>query len=390
MNNDNGKSVGIFSNTFWSIYNFRRSLIKTLLHNGYRVFAISADDKYRSLVENLGCETVVIKNFDAQSTAVFKEAALIREVVKSIKALPCEYIYTFTIKPNLYTALTSALTTKKVVITVNGLGNVFSEGGFISKVSLQLFKSAFKRAYQVVFQNRDDYAFFKDRIQLDSRKVRFVRGSGVNTDEFAFSVKPSPPGHQLTFLLACRLLKEKGVFQYIAAARKIKEDYPDARFWLLGMKANNPSSIAIEKLKQFETEGIIELLPQTDNVNQLLDTADVMVLPSFYNEGIPRILLEGLSKGMPIITTNSVGCKETVVDGVNGYLIEPRSSEELETAIRKMIELPIAEREKMRVESRALAGREFDEARVIDNYLSIINETATEANAFSVRSLEVR
>ena len=129
MNNGNEKCVGIFSNTFWSIYNFRRSLIKRLLHDGFRVIAISADDKYRNFLEELGCETVVIRNFDAQSTAVFKEASLIREIIRTIKALPCEYVYTFTIKPNLYTALTTALTGKKVILTVNGLGNVFSDGG---------------------------------------------------------------------------------------------------------------------------------------------------------------------------------------------------------------------------------------------------------------------
>src|SRR5829696_6392970 len=128
MTNKMGGCVGIFSNTFWSIYNFRRSLIRRLLNEGYSVIAISADDRYRKLVEQLGCETVLIKGFDAQSTAVIKEASLIREIIKTLRALPCEYIYTFTIKPNLYTALTTALTGKKVVLTVNGLGNVFSEG----------------------------------------------------------------------------------------------------------------------------------------------------------------------------------------------------------------------------------------------------------------------
>ena len=390
MMNNMGGCVGIFSNTFWSIYNFRRSLIRRLLNEGVRVIAISADDKYRSLVEELGCETVIIKSFDAQSTAVLKEAGIIREIIKTLRAVPCKYIYTFTIKPNLYTALTTALTGKKVVITVNGLGNVFSEGNFISRLSLQLFKNAFKRAHQVVFQNRDDYAFFRDRIGLGSNKVKFVRGSGVDTSEFRFSTKETPDGTKLTFLLACRLLKEKGVFHYIAAARKIKADYKDVQFWLLGMEAKNPSAIQKQELQRFADEGTIKLLPQTDDVNGLLEKADVIVLPSFYNEGIPRILLEGLSKGMPVITTDSVGCRETVVHNQNGLMIEPRNTEALEQAFRQMINLSIEERNRMRLESRKLAEAEFDEEKVIENYINIIRETDPVVDRFAIKPLGVR
>lgn len=390
MTNKTGGCVGIFSNTFWSIYNFRRSLIRKLLSDGYRVIAISANDKYKGLVEQMGCETVVIKNFDAQSTAVLKEASIIREIVRTVRSLPCEYIYTFTIKPNLYTALTTALTGKKVIITVNGLGNVFSEPGIISRVSLQLFKNAFKRAHQVVFQNRDDYQFFRDRINLDTEKVRFVRGSGVNTDEFEFCEKPSPAGSQLIFLMACRLLKEKGVYQYVTAARKIKETYPDVQFWLLGMKANNPSAISVEDLRRFEEEGTIKLLGQTDDVNGLLEKADVLVLPSFYNEGVPRILLEGLSKGMPIITTDSVGCRETVVDGKNGYMIEPKSTEALTEAMEQMINLPIEARDAMRAESRRMAEMEFDENKVIESYVNIIREPSAVVDRFAIKPLGAR
>jgi glycosyltransferase involved in cell wall biosynthesis len=364
--------------------------VQKFLDSGYRVFAISADDNYRALVEKLGCETVIIKSFDAQSTAVFKEAGIIREIIRTIKALPCEYIYTFTIKPNLYTSLTSILTAKKVVLTVNGLGNVFSEGSFISKISLQLFKRAFRQAYRVVFQNRDDYAFFNRKINLNNDKVLFVRGSGVNTNQFGYSKKTGVSGEQLIFLMACRLLKEKGVYQYIEAAKRIKADYKDAQFWLLGMEAKNPSAIQIKELETYHEQGIIRLLSQTDDVNGLLETVDVMVLPSFYNEGVPRILLEGLSKGLPIITTDSVGCRETVTDNQNGYLIKPRSSSALEEAVRKMILLPVEKRTTMRTESRRLAEREFNEERVIENYINIINDASPEIKDFAFKTFGAR
>ncbi|HUC80448.1 MAG TPA: glycosyltransferase family 4 protein [Flavisolibacter sp.] len=390
MTSNMGRSVGFFSNTFWSIYNFRRSLIKQLIAEGYTVYAISTNDKYRPLLEEIGCKTVVIKSFDVQSTAVLKEARVIRQITRTLRSLPCEYIYTFTIKPNLYTALTTFLTGKKAILTVNGLGNVFSEGNMISRISLKLFKLAFKRAHRVFFQNRDDYFFFKEKISLDENKVSFVRGSGVNTDEFVVSVKPSLPGDRLIFLLACRLLKEKGVYEYIAAARRIKAKYPDVQFWLLGMEAKNPSAIPLNEIKKYADEGTISLLEKTDNVNGLLEKTDVMVLPSFYNEGIPRILLEGLSKGLPVITTDSVGCRETVIDERNGYMIEPRNVDSLENAFHRMIELPVAERDAMRRESRRLAEAEFNEEKVIEHYISIIREAEPVIDQFTVNAVGAR
>jgi len=156
------------------------------------------------------------------------------------------------------------------------------------------------------------------------------------------------------------------------------------------MEAMNPSSISAKDLEKFSKEGTIKLLPQTDDVNALLEEVDVMVLPSFYNEGVPRILLEGLSKGLPIITTNSVGCKETVINNDNGYLIEPRSSQALETAMRKMVGLPVEERNKMRVESRRLAEAEFDEGRVIEKYINIIKGTYPETNKFQIEAIGAR
>ena len=149
----------------------------------------------------------------------------------------------------------------------------------------------------------------------------------------------------------------------------------------------NPSAISTDELRKYSEEGTIELLPQTDDVNGLLEKADVVVLPSFYNEGIPRILLEGLSKGMPIITTNSVGCKETVVDKQNGYLIEPRNSGALDTAIREMIALSEEKRDKMRMESRYLAETQFDENKVIENYINIIEAPTPIEDNFAIKPL---
>jgi glycosyltransferase involved in cell wall biosynthesis len=156
------------------------------------------------------------------------------------------------------------------------------------------------------------------------------------------------------------------------------------------MEAKNPSAIRKEELQRFCDEGTIKLLSQTDDVNGLLEKTDVIVLPSFYNEGIPRILLEGLSKGMPVITTDSVGCRETVLHNKNGFMIEPRSTDALEQAFRDMIDLPIDERNKMRLESRKLAEAEFDENKVIENYINIIREQDPVVDRFAIKPLGAR
>lgn len=368
-----GRCVSIFSNTFWSIFNFRRSLIKELQQQGVTVIAVSANDAYREAVEALGCQTIIVENLDAKSTSIVKELKLIWEVRKIFTRLSCEYIYTFTIKPNIYTALTNVFGPSKTVITVNGLGNVFSGGSLVRTISLNLFRLAFRQAHRIVFQNRDDFSFFKNNIGLSAKKVLFVRGSGVNTKEFTFSQRPAQPGVKLVFLMACRLLKEKGVYEYIEAARRVHQSFNGVQFWLIGMKANNQSAIDIKDLQPFADQGIIRLVPPTDDINGLLETVDVLVLPSYYNEGVPRILLEGLAKGLPIITTNSVGCKETVADGRNGYLIPPKNIDALEEAVRNMVTMSGGERLKMREESRKLAETEFDEARVIDTYIGILH-----------------
>ena len=373
MNKKEDKYVVIFSNTFWSIYNFRRALITALLKHGHKVMALSANDAYRARVEELGCETMSLKNFDAKSTSVLKELKLVWEIRKTLRQIPFDYIFTFTIKPNLYTALNNVFGTKKTIITVNGLGNVFSGGNPVKTISLQLFRIAFNRSYRIVFQNQDDYYFFHESIGLRKKKVLFVRGSGINVKEFSFSQRENTPGDRLVFLLACRLLKEKGIFEYIEAARRVKVAFPNVQFWLIGMPAINQSAIHIKDLAPFEEEGIIKLVPPTDEINHLLEDVDVSVLPSYYNEGVPRILLESLSKGLPVITTDSVGCRETVKDGQNGYLVEPKNVAALEEAFQKMISLPVNQRQKMRRESRWLAETAFDESKVIDTYLGILN-----------------
>lgn len=365
------KTIAVFSNYFWTVYNFRKPLILELINKGYRVIAIASKDEYTQRTKDLGCEVLVINNLDPKSTGYIQELKLLWEIICQLRKLDCEYIFTFTIKPNLFATLTSFFTSKKIIITINGRGNFFT-GSNPSRLLTTLFKISFSRANKIIFQNKDDYQYFKERNLLNDNKVIFVRGSGVNTSQFNYSAKPAVKGPQLVFLMACRLLKEKGIFEYLFAAEIIKKKYPEVKFRLLGVPAINPSAISPSDVEPFQKKGIIEKLSKTDRINSLLEEIDVLVLPSYYHEGVPKILLEGLSKGLPIITTNWIGCKETVKDEVNGYLVEPKNVDSLVSAIEKMINLSVENRLKMRQESRKLAETEFEEAIVLKAYLGAV------------------
>jgi glycosyltransferase involved in cell wall biosynthesis len=362
------KSVAVFSNYFWTVYNFRKPLILELIKHGYKVTAIASDDDYTERTRALGCEILIIKNLDPKSSGIIKEMKLVWEIAQKLRRLDCEHIFTFTIKPNLFAALTNFVTGKKVIITINGRGNFFTEN-VGNGVLTRMYKVAFARASRIFFQNKEDYEFFKKRKLLDVSKVIFVRGSGVNLEKFNYSNRPPVPGTNMTFLMACRLLKEKGIFEYLEAASRIKAAHPGVKFRLLGVPAINPSAISASEILPYAEKNIIEALAKTDDMNKLLDEVDALVLPSYYSEGIPKILLEGLSKGLPIITTDWVGCRETVRDGVNGFLIKPRSVDDLANAMEKMISLSLGERNKMRAESRMWAEKEFQEEKVLAAYL---------------------
>ena len=198
-----------------------------------------------------------------------------------------------------------------------------------------------------------------------------VNGSGVNLIEFD-QKKNFNTNNNLVFLLSARLIKEKGLYEYFEAAKSIKKKYPTVTFALLGLQANNPSAIPLSTIEKMTQQKIIDFWGVSDNMSKILNTVDVMVLPSFYKEGIPKILIEALAKGLPIITTDNVGCRETVDDGKNGFLVGVKNAAALEGAIEKIINIPTEQLAMMGNYSRLKAEKEFDEDINHQAYLSVL------------------
>jgi glycosyltransferase involved in cell wall biosynthesis len=219
-----------------------------------------------------------------------------------------------------------------------------------------LYRVALGRARRVFFLNKEDRQLFLDLGLTTKQRACMVGAIGVNLDEFPATPIPPAP---CVFLLAARLLQEKGIRDFVIAARKIKEDYPETRFILLGGPDPNPGSLRTAEVEAWVAEGVIEWPGQVGDVRPWLAQASVFVLPSYYREGVPRSIQEAMAMARPIITTDSVGCRDTVEPGRNGYLLPPRNPEALAAAMRQFILLP-GLLERMGQESRIMAEARFD------------------------------
>lgn len=280
----------------------------------------------------------------------------------------------FTIKPNIYGNIVCRILGIKTISNISGLGTVFVRKNWVTKLVKILYRYSLVAAERIFFQNREDYETFINQKIVDQNKCEILPGSGVDTDKF----KPRKRGNKtddIKFLLASRMLWEKGVGEYVEAARIIKSKYPNVKFYLLGfLGVDNPSAIPKKQVDNWVKEGIVEYLGVSDNVSEEIAKADCVVLPSYYREGIPRVLLEAASMEKPIITTDNVGCREVVDDGINGYLCKVKDSKDLADKMEKIINLSPEEREKMGKAGREKITKQFHERIILSKYLSTIRQ----------------
>ncbi len=371
------KTIAVISNTTWSIVNFRKGLIVDLVANGYKVIALGPPDYFSPQVAELGCKYIPLQKLDQSGTNPINDLSLIGEFRKIFKSQNVDYAILYTIKPNVYGSLATFGIKTKTLATVNGLGYTFYKKGIFKAVIKMLYRVAFSKASRVIFQNPDDQQFFIENSLVKKEKTLNVKGSGVDLEQFRQNPTFRADSDKLIFMMSARLVKEKGILEYYEAAKTVKTKYPNIQFLLYGIASNNPSSLSVEDVKKLSEEGEVDFKGVTLKMSDTLESIDVLVLPSYYREGIPRVLLEGLSKGLPLITCDSVGCKETVENGKNGYLVEPKSADALAEAIIKMIEIPADKRKEMGSYSRKKAETEFSEKKIISTYIEEIENLET-------------
>ncbi|RJL38789.1 glycosyltransferase family 1 protein [Pectobacterium carotovorum] len=367
------KLIAISANTSWYIYNFRANTIKKLLMSGYSVLVVSPKDQYSSKLINLGCDYIDI-NINARGKNPLSDLYSLFLFIKLYKNKKPDLILNFTPKNNIYSAIAARINKIPVINNIAGLGTVFVNDSVVCQITRLLYRISQPKVNKIFFQNSDDRDLFLRYKISPENNTELLPGSGVDLERFKYT--PTLNDGKIRFLLVARMLYEKGITYYAEVAKKLKEKYgEDVEFRLLGfVDETNKNSISKNSIEQWVNDGFIIYLGTSDQVEEEIRRVDCVVLPSFYREGIPRSLLEAAAMGKPLITTDNVGCKETVVNNVNGFLCEPRSVDSLSTAIDKMIQLSHEQRITMGIESRSMVEDKFDEKIVIAKYINAIEK----------------
>ncbi len=359
-------SLAIISSQAFSLVNFRGLLIQELVRSGVSVLALAPDfdQSTRSEIEALGAKPVDYSLSRAGMNPLSDAMDTLR-LAKILHEIKPDVTLGYFIKPVVYGSIASWLAgVPKTFAMIEGLGYVFAQDqngrgslrrGLLRLVVTWLYRLALTRANRVVFLNDEDISEFCERRILSPEKAFKLGGIGIDLHDWA----PSPPVTQpVTFLLAARLLREKGIVEYVTAARGIKSRYPSIRFILLGGLDPNPGGLTRTEVQGWVKEGLVEW-PGHVAVKPWLSQASVYVLPSYYREGVPRSTQEAMAMARPVITCDTAGCRDTVVHGENGFLVRPRDVDSLIEAMERFIDRPELIGS-MGLASRRLAEQRFD------------------------------
>ena len=332
-----------------SLIGFRKPLIQELISQGLEVHAAApellSNTKVLTELSDMGavCHDAPLSRTGMNPVSDLKAMLALRRLMKSIQP---DYFLGYTIKPVIYGSLAAWLAGVPYRIAlITGLGYAFVDDDkslkrkAVNQIVVRLYTAALSRCQVVFFQNKDDEALFKESGIIGTQiNSVVVNGSGVPVEEYVY--EPALIQSNLRFLLMARLIAAKGVRIYAEAARIVKAQYPNANFILAGELDSNPDNIQKDELDSWITEGLIDYRGRLSDVKPVLKECSVFVLPSYYREGVPRSILEALATGRAIITTDSVGCRETVIEGDNGFLIPIKDANALAEAIFKLIEQP--------------------------------------------------
>lgn len=361
--------VLIALNTTWNLVNFRSNLIQALLGAGYEVVAVAPPDVYVERFMGIGCRYVPLP-MDNKGTHPGRDLLLLWRFYRLLRRERPEVYLGYTIKPNVYGSLAAHVEGIPVINNIAGLGAVFIQGGWLNRFVRGLYRVSLSRSEKVFFQNEDDRHLFVSGRLVNPAVTEHLPGSGVDLDRFSLCSLPNRS--TIRFLLIARMLWDKGVAEFVEAARTLKSKGIDTEFCLLGfLDVQNPAAISRKQMEAWESEGVVRYLGETDDIRPFIADADCVVLPS-YREGVPRTLLEAAAMGRPIVTTDAVGCREVVDDGVNGYLCRPRDAADLAEKLQRVAALSSEERVAMGLRGRAKVEQQFDEKIVIKKYLEAI------------------
>ena len=376
--------VMIALNSAWNLLNFRAGLIRALLADGHTVILLAPADEHVPALEAFGARFIHLP-MRTHGTNPLSDLVLLWRFVRQIQRERPDVLMAYTAKPNVYGSMAAHALGIPVVNNIAGLGSAFIKGGRLVLVLTNLYRFALTRSKRVFFQNPDDYRQFVEMSLVRTAQCAVLPGSGVDLQRFQPVPLPNLQekdkrnlqnvnDRQFIFLLVARLLKDKGVQEFVDAARLLKSNYPWAEFALLGFKdSQNPNAVSEDQLALWQEKGWVTYWGSSADVREPLALADCVVLPS-YREGTPRTLLEAAAMGRPLVATDVPGCREVVRHGFNGLLCRPRDAQDLANQMQAILQMPAAQLAQMGQASRQYVEERFDEQRVIDAYLQVLDE----------------
>lgn len=366
--------IVLSANSSWNLTNFRAALISGLQDAGYRIAAFAPVDPHGTELRRLGIEVHDVPVARSGMNPLRDAALLLRYLGLLSRLRPAAYCG-FTIKPNVYGAIAARLAGVPAINNVTGLGTTFLGSKRMWRLTAWLYRSAFRRSHRVFFHNQEDRRIFVEQGIIRPEQGRVIPGSGVDLDHFMPSGSVDSPGVPC-FLFIGRALRDKGIGEFVTAARQLRQRMPELRFQILGgPDPGNPTSVSTAEFQSWIDDGLIEHLGEHADVRPFIRSATAVVLPS-YREGMSRALLEGAAMGKPLVGTNVAGCRELIEEGVTGALCEARDAASLADAIERIAILPQQRLSELGRVARRKVEQAFGEQVVVDAYLDALAELA--------------
>ena len=360
------KKVLMLGNSDIVIYNFRRELIEKMIKSGYEVYVSLPYSKRTEALKDMGC-IFINTEINGRGTDIFEDIKLFLEYLKTLIKVRPDVVLTYTIKPNIYGGIACRLMRIPYICNITGLGSGYLKNGLVKKIIKILSRISYKKATKIFFQNTSDMnTLINDNILTQNYDL--LPGSGVNLERYNLLDYPDKES-EVNFSFIARVMKDKGIDEYLEAAKSIKVNYPRVNFSIIG-KIEEVKYISI--LSEYERRGIIKYEGFNDDIIHVIEKSSCIVNPS-YSEGMSNVLLEGAACGRPLIASDIPGCREIIDNDINGLLFNVKSAEDLIEKIDKFINLDYREKVLMGLAGRIKVQDSFNRDIVVDKYMNLIN-----------------
>lgn len=375
------QKIAFVANTSWSIYKFRLYLIEKLIEKGFAIFVLAPRDPYTAKFESLpGLTYLELKHFKGKSISPLRDTLLYKELLRHYRTIRPDLVFHYTIKANLFGTRAAARARIPSVSVITGLGYAFTGNGWLQSIAKFLYKKELRNSTEVWFLNEDDRHIFISQQLIRPEKTFLLPGEGVDTETFY----PAPYTHkeEITFLLIGRLIRHKGIYEFVQATQLLKQKGLAIRCQLLGFfDDKNPVAIPRHEIEEWVKTDLLTYLGHTDKVAPFIEQADCVVLPS-YREGLPLSLLEGASMCKALIATDTPGCRALVDEAVNGYLCREKNAASLAEKMTLYYHLPAEAKTKMGLSGREKVLSAFTREKVAAIYLEKINSFRLTGNEY--------